>query len=221
MFCYSTFYGPVTPPNTGFLCFQHLHNNVASFRVCATGVVLETNQSFEIVKKLKLTGVPFKTYKNTAFIRQMFNSELEVAKFTGAAIRTVSGIRGQIKKPLKTPGAFRATFEDKILMSDIVFLRTWYPVHPIKLYNPVTSLLDSEWVKMKTVYELRKENRIPIPQNADSVYKVPFPLSLPFLLPFLFITILSLPALSFPFVLSSLWRDFLFSFNVSYWFFCK
>ena len=34
---------------------------------------------------------------------------------------------------------FRATFEDKLLASDIVFLRTWVQVFPHRFYNPVTT----------------------------------------------------------------------------------
>jgi len=176
MHCNATFFGPITPPGTGVVAFQSLGSATPFFRISATGVVLELNQSFTIVKKLKLTGVPFKVHKNTAFIKDMFNSSLEVARFEGAAIRTVSGIRGQIKKALTHPdvGQFRATFEDKILMSDIVFLRTWYPVQPIPYYNPVTSLLVSsldDWVSMKTQYQLRQLYNIPIAQKKDSLYK--------------------------------------------------
>lgn len=118
MHCYATFYGPVSLPNTGFCAFNSLTSESEGFRVSATGVVLDIDHSVKIVKKLKLTGVPYKIFKNTAFIKDMFTSALEVAKFEGASIRTVSGIRGQVKRALPKPdGAFRATFEDKVLMS--------------------------------------------------------------------------------------------------------
>ncbi|OCF41810.1 ribosome biogenesis protein BMS1 [Kwoniella heveanensis CBS 569] len=175
MHCYATFYGPVSAPNTGFCAFNSLLSDTPGFRVSATGVVLDIDRSTKIVKKLKLTGAPYKIFKNTAFIKDMFNSALEVAKFEGANIKTVSGIRGQVKKALSKPdGAFRATFEDKILLSDIVFLRAWYSIEPKKLYNPVCSLLladKGEWKGMRLTGQIRRDEGLKTPLDVNSAYR--------------------------------------------------
>ena len=145
------------------------------FRIAVTGVVLEVDKSSAIVKKLRLTGTPYKIFKNTAFIKGMFNSALECAKCEGAAVRTVSGIRGQVKKALRSPeGAFRATFEDRILMSDIVFVKTWHPVAVPTYYNPVASLLAQDkgsWSGMRTVGQIRYETGRKPAVKPDSLYR--------------------------------------------------
>ncbi|BFZ56994.1 Glycoside hydrolase 2 (Mannanase, beta-galactosidase) [Savitreella phatthalungensis] len=153
MHCFATFWGPLTAPNTGFCAFRSVANTESNaFRVSATGTVLDVSQASEIVKKLKLTGTPYKVFKNTCFVKDMFTSALEIARFEGANLRTVSGIRGQVKKALRKPdGHFRATFEDKVLMSDIIFLRAWYPVKPRKYCNPVTNLLEPVHITQRGV----------------------------------------------------------------------
>ncbi|XP_048472312.1 ribosome biogenesis protein BMS1 homolog isoform X2 [Rhincodon typus] len=177
MHCSATIWGPITPQGSGFLAVPSVAGTSKDFRIAATGVVLDLDKSVTIVKKLKLVGFPFKIYKNTAFIKGMFNSALEVAKFENASLRSVSGLRGQLKKALRTPeGAFRASFEDKLLMSDIVFLRTWYPVLVPKLYNPVTSLLRPSgeretWTGMRTFGQLKHDLGIRMKPNKDSLYR--------------------------------------------------
>ena len=190
MHCFGTFYGPLIAPNTGFCCVQSFSNQNPGFRIAATGVVLNVDENVDIVKKLKLTGHPYKIFRNTAFIKDMFSTALEIAKFEGASIRTVSGVRGQIKRALSKPeGHYRATFEDKILMSDIVFLRAWYPIRPHRFYNPVTNLLDAAlgkaednriaggepspaaWQQMRLTGEIRAAENIPTPSMPNSRYR--------------------------------------------------
>ncbi|CAF1546385.1 unnamed protein product, partial [Adineta steineri] len=176
MYCHAIFYGPLTPQNTGFVAVQQIAGRT-DFRVTATGVVIDLDKSTKIVKKIKLIGTPYKIFKKTAFIKGMFNTPLEVAKFQGASIRAVSGVRGQIKKVVKEhPGAFRATFEDKILLSDIIFLRAWFPLQVPKFYTPVTNLLmpmeqKDQWQGIRSVGQLKRDKNIRNEPNVDSLYK--------------------------------------------------
>ncbi|CAG9761928.1 unnamed protein product [Ceutorhynchus assimilis] len=179
--CNAHFWGPITPQSTGFLALQSVDSNPEilkkqGFRIAATGSVQELDKTTQIMKKLKLIGYPLKIYKKTAFIKGMFNSALEVAKFEGARIKTVSGVRGQIKKAASKPeGCFRATFEDKILLSDIVFCRTWYKVDVPEYYNPVTTLLlppdqKNQWKGVRTTGEIKRDKNLRNPTNVDSLY---------------------------------------------------
>ncbi|GAA5897424.1 hypothetical protein JCM8208_003268 [Rhodotorula glutinis] len=175
MHCLATFYGPISAPNTGFCAFTRLSPETPSFRVSASGVVTDVNGTTQIVKKLKLTGTPYKIFKNTAFVKDMFSSSLEVAKFEGAYVRTVSGIRGQVKKALAKPeGCYRAAFEDKVLMSDIVFLRAWYQIKPRQYYNAVGNLLlrdKTAWTGMRLTGEVRRDQGVALTQDVNSLYK--------------------------------------------------
>ncbi|XP_044012399.1 ribosome biogenesis protein BMS1 homolog, partial [Aphidius gifuensis] len=175
--CMAHYWGPITPLHTGVLAIQDVATKIPGFRIAATGSITGLDKTTHIVKKLKLTGVPIIIQKKTAFIKDMFNSRLEVAKFEGAKIKTVSGIRGQIKKSVKKlgEGTFRGTFEDKIQLSDIVFCRTWYKVDVPKFYNPVNSLLlppelKNQWKGMKTTGQIKKELGIYADANKDSSY---------------------------------------------------
>jgi len=177
--CMATFWGPLAPQGTGLVAMQETDGFTQDFRISATGVIMELDKSADIVKKLKLVGYPMEVFTKTAFIKGMFTSSLEVAKFENAPIRTVSGIRGLVKKPIKNPdGAFRATFEDKILMSDIVFLRSWYRVDVPKFCITVKTLMmpreeRDKWRGARTLGRIRHEEGLKASNNVnpDSIYK--------------------------------------------------
>uniref|UniRef100_A0A0P4WGX0 Bms1-type G domain-containing protein n=1 Tax=Scylla olivacea TaxID=85551 RepID=A0A0P4WGX0_SCYOL len=185
-------WGPITAINTGFIALQNITDRVPEFRIAANGVVLEADQSCKIVKKLKLMGTPEKILKKTAFIKDMFHSDTEIAKFEGAKIETQSGIRGIIKKFQGDRGHFRATFEDVIKMSDVIILKTWVPLEMAKHCFPVRTLLlppseKAAWQGMKTVAQVKKNKGIKNLANPDSLYTpitkrreyVPLPLKVP------------------------------------------
>ncbi|RXM29800.1 Ribosome biogenesis protein BMS1-like [Acipenser ruthenus] len=177
MHCGATLWGPITPQGTGFLAVQSVSGTKAGFRIAATGVVLDLDKSVTVVKKLKLIGYPYKIYKNTAFIKDMFNSVLEVAKFEGAALRTVSGVRGQIKKALRAPpGAYRATFEDRLLMSGEKLSLSVTSPDPVSLSGSGADQCQSEMIVCLYIVFLRSWFPVSVPQLYNPVTSLLLPL---------------------------------------------
>ena len=93
------------------LCFQAGAERAAGWRVAATGTVLGGDAAPRVVKKLKLVGEPSRVHRRTAFVRGLFNSQLEAARFEGAAVRTASGVRGIVKRAASARAAARAAGE--------------------------------------------------------------------------------------------------------------
>jgi len=167
--CIANFFGPMTPQGTGILGIAP--QAVNGFRIVLTGTILDMDKSTELVKKLKLIGHPYKIFKKSAFVDKMFHSQLEVAKFIGAKIKTVSGVRGVIKRPLReSPGAFRATFEDKILSSDIIFCRTWATVDIPKFFLHLPTHIVAQPRTIKTLGQLKREKQMQTEPNPDHLY---------------------------------------------------
>lgn len=86
--CLAYFWAPALPPATPVLAIRDTRAT-ANFRVSATGLVLQTSPSAQLSKKLKLLGEPKKIFKNTAFIKGMFNSDLEVNMCIGSSSQSL------------------------------------------------------------------------------------------------------------------------------------
>ncbi|SBT87125.1 small ribosomal subunit assembling AARP2 protein, putative [Plasmodium malariae] len=167
MHCNCTFYGPLAGVNSGILALYN-YKKTPFYRICINGVIIETNNNINIMKKLKLIGEPYKIYKNTAFIKNMFNSDLEVCKFINCPVVTPSGIKGLIKNKLDDKGNFRCTFADKIRISDIVILKLYVNVKIKKYYN-----YDIE-NKLRSINELRYIYNIYVNHTSGNYRKTPF-----------------------------------------------
>jgi ribosome biogenesis protein BMS1 len=171
MHCMCAFYGPIVPPNTGFVVIPSKNARSPFFRLTASGFTIGVEHGATVVKKLKLTGVPEKIQKTTCFVKGMFTSDIEAAKFVGAKVKAVSGLRGIIKKVLKGKnGIVRCSFEDKLLMSDIVFLRSWKAVEPPRYCVNVLNALNPDWEGMRSMAQLRRDLDIPLVQRRESEY---------------------------------------------------
>lgn len=154
LYAETVFYGPAVPVQTHFFVYSYS----GQFRFLASGQILNASGDVTIKKKLKLIGYPKDIMGNTAIIQSMFSSGQEVAQFSNAKLSCASGLRGILKGPIGNAGDFRAAFEGKMAISDIVFIKAFVPMIP---HNHMVHTGPAA-VYVRSLSELKKQAGLPL-----------------------------------------------------------
>jgi len=103
--------------------------------LAAWGSVQTADPKRLIIKRVMLTGYPFRVHKCKAVIRHMFFNPPDIRWFKPVELVTKNGIRGNIKEPLGTHGYMKCQFGDRIKQDDTVCLNLYKRAYP-KWYPP-------------------------------------------------------------------------------------
>jgi hypothetical protein len=122
---------------------RNIINQGTTFSFFFTGQIIFFKNNFKMFKKIKIKGTIFKTFKKTAFIRGMFNSDMDAIRFKNAIIKTANGIRGILKNinSKNSHGNIRATFEKKIPKGTSVSIVSYVNVEAYKNYEEIFNFL--------------------------------------------------------------------------------
>jgi pre-rRNA-processing protein TSR1 len=126
----ATLYAPITFPPAPVLVFRNKE-------LVASGSVLDSNPNRLIIKRIRLSGRPFKIHSKTAVIRSMFFNSDDVLYFKPVELITKHGRRGHISEPLGTHGHMKCTFDKKIRSDDCVYMNLYKRVFPKWTYTPI------------------------------------------------------------------------------------
>ncbi|XP_007935645.1 pre-rRNA-processing protein TSR1 homolog [Orycteropus afer afer] len=129
-----TVYGPITFPPASVLLFKQNRNGMHS--LIATGHLLSVNPDRMVIKRVVLSGHPFKIFTKMAVVRYMFFNREDVLWFKPVELRTKWGRRGHIKEPLGTHGHMKCTFDGKLKSQDTVLMNLYKRVFPKWTYDP-------------------------------------------------------------------------------------
>ncbi|XP_015176986.1 PREDICTED: pre-rRNA-processing protein TSR1 homolog isoform X2 [Polistes dominula] len=131
----ASMYAPIIFPPCPVLCYIEQKNG--SLDLVASGSVLSANPDRIVVKRVVLSGHPFKVHKHSAIVRFMFFNREDINWFKPVQLRTKYGRRGHIKEPLGTHGHMKCFFNGQLKSQDTVLMNLYKRVFPKWTYEPL------------------------------------------------------------------------------------
>jgi len=130
----ASFYAPVVFPPCRLL-MSVMPEGALFPELAAAGSVVSVDPKQLVIKRIILTGYPFRTQKNKAVVRFMFFSPEDIRWFKPVELSTKKGLRGHIKESLGTHGYMKCRFSAHIKQDDTVCMNLYKRVYP-KWYPP-------------------------------------------------------------------------------------
>lgn len=132
----ATVYAPIFFPPSPVLVFTEDH------QLIATGSVLKSDPDRVVLKKIVLSGHPFKIHKKSSVVRYMFFKRDDISWFKPVELYTKYGRRGSIKDPLGMHGHMKCVFDGQLKAQDTVCMNLYKRVYPKWTYDASVSIPD-------------------------------------------------------------------------------
>lgn len=134
----ATLYAPITFTPAPVLVFRIKPGK--QLEMVASGSVLDSNPNRLIIKRIQLSGNPFKIHSKTAVIRSMFYNSEDIMYFKPVELTTRYNRRGHITEPLGTHGHMKCVFDKRIRSDDCIFMNLYKRVFPKWAYIPIYNI---------------------------------------------------------------------------------